>query len=216
MAPVLRISLLAALLAATCSYAAASPTRAEPTAAAALAADPWNGCFDAYNRTCLTDWSATPTDVSFAIRCTPPSAVVHPLNWCAVGISTSGNLTAWGMVPASVFMLQVLSDGSVVVEDRITSNYSSPPCAATQLSTLTWAAVDAAGTLRANWTRPRAVPPAAAGQGYAPIVDAPQPLIAATAASAAPHLAAKCGAPGGHQAATAGRTANFLAPPPFR
>ena len=164
---------------------------------AARCASSWSGCFDAYNRTCLTSWGVTAGTASFSLRCAPPAPKVRSIAWCAVGINSDNS----SMVVAETFMLQVLSSGRVVVEDRANVAHAAPACMATQLSHLSYGEVDATGALVANWTRPARVPTGAAGQGYVDILDAPVYVIAAINAGARVDAACNVATIGGHQGA---------------
>lgn len=165
--------------------------------ACACGASSWNGCFDAYNRTCLTAWGVRGGTASFSLRCMPPAPKSRAIAWCAVGINTDNS----SMIVAEVFMLQVLSSGRVVVEDRANVAHAAPACMATQLSTLVSGEVDATGALVASWTRPARVPASAAGQGYVDVLDVPVYVIAAINAGARVDAACNVDTIGGHQGA---------------
>lgn len=86
------------------------------------------------------------------------------------------------MYPAEAFWVGVDTAGSVFVEDRIITAKSQPPCAPTQITSLVSGSTNATtGSVHAVFTRPLQVPAAAAGQGYAAIVNAPVQVVAAAA-----------------------------------
>jgi len=97
-------------------------------------------------------------------------------------VNTNPNQTSTGMIPAYVFWLSVSSSGAALaVEDRVISQFASPPCAATQLTRTIEASYDAgAGTLSALFTR--ALVSGARAQGYADFVNSPLQVIAAVGA----------------------------------
>ena len=87
------------------------------------------------------------------------------------------------MFPADIAVLQARAGGASI-EDRLNVAFATPACMATQLSFLLGGGTGAGGVLTGAWTRPSAVTPALAAQGYLALAG-PAYLIAASATDVA-------------------------------
>lgn len=144
-------------------YSKAAGVAAACVVAAVATAAPL--CFDSTTKNiCLDGWGVENGNITFHARCTPVAGSgTGALQWCGFGIA---NATA-RMWPAEVFVLQILSNGEVVVEDRHNIAFERPACFATQLSYLTNYYIDPlSGVLHASWTRPLGLSDAFTSAGY--------------------------------------------------
>lgn len=125
------------------------------------------------NPICLA-WAREADAFLFRLTCVPDSFPELQLNWCAVGWSTASppdaptpKPGAWGMWPAEVVHLQLLTGGGVVLTDRMTTGVRLPACAQVQATRLLNASVDATtGVLTAFFTRAADLPQALLENGY--------------------------------------------------
>lgn len=120
-------------------------------------------------------WLVTGANITFSMTCNPPDAV---LSWCALAFSRD---KSGSMAPADVTMLSVspAAPTVVVLEDRNSTSYAAPACAAAPASTLLSSAVNADTSVTATWTR-ELVP----GNGAAPIVNGFTFVLAAISSAA--------------------------------
>lgn len=141
------------------------------------------------------------------MTCTPPDAV---LSWCALALSRD---KSGSMAPADVTMLSVspAAPTVVVLEDRNSTSYAAPACAAAPASTLLSSAVNADSSVTATWTRELAP-----GNGAAPIVNSFTFVLAAISSAAKGAAFAPCYTVGmpQHDFQVAKIPLNLFDPPP--
>jgi hypothetical protein len=137
------------------------------------------------NPICLT-WQPEADDFVFEIVCKPDSFPELALNWCAVGFSTASSPVlppprpgTWGMWPAEVVNLQLLTGGGVVLTDRMTTGVRLPECAPSQATRLLNASVNpSSGVLTAFFARAAVLSEALLKQGYSNL-NRTMPFVAA-------------------------------------
>ena len=136
-------------------------------------------CLDGGASLLCIDWQTSGSNVTFNATCAPYQGAA--VTWCAFAVSAT-KIAA--MYPADVAVLQAGAAGgaaAATIEDRANIAFAVPLCMQTQLSSLLGGGVTpAGGVLKGTWTRPAAVTPALAAQGYLPLAGSMY-MIAASA-----------------------------------
>ena len=135
-------------------------------------------CVDAPSNYLCLNWTVSAPNVTFSARCAPPAGM-HTTFWCAFGLS---HAATGDMFPSVVTAIQSAGAGAFYLEDRDSFiGYRSPPCFASQISSLLGASLQPDGALLAAWTRPVNVSARLQAEHYQDF-SGPLTLIAASSA----------------------------------